>query len=129
MAWSAPRRVACGHRQRSLILSSQRGKPWLPKAPPECAREPHGDLERREPCGSRSARDLAPDAPLGQHLSCDELGQRRPAGGTSDADVSKPFAFRTVLGGQHVDDRRATRSMKFSSDNHGSQARGLRPTR
>ena len=35
------------------------------------------------------------------------LGQRRPAGGTSDADVSKPIAFRTVLGGLHVDYRRA----------------------
>jgi hypothetical protein len=34
------------------------------------------------------------------------LGQRRPAGGTSDPDVSKPIAFRTVLGGLHVDYRR-----------------------
>ena len=35
------------------------------------------------------------------------LGQRRPAGGTIDADPSKPIAFRTVLGGLHVDYRRA----------------------
>jgi hypothetical protein len=34
------------------------------------------------------------------------LGQRRPAGGTSDADVSRPIVFRTVLGGLHVDYRR-----------------------
>jgi putative transposase len=35
------------------------------------------------------------------------LGQRRPAGRTCDADVSKPIVFRTVLGGLHVDYRRA----------------------
>jgi putative transposase len=35
------------------------------------------------------------------------LGQRRPAGGTIYADMSKPIAIRTVLGGLHADYRRA----------------------
>ena len=35
------------------------------------------------------------------------IKQRSPVGGTIDGDVSKPIAFRTVLGGLHVDYRRA----------------------
>jgi hypothetical protein len=35
------------------------------------------------------------------------LGQRRPAGGTIVADVSKPIVVRSVLCGLHADYRRA----------------------
>ena len=64
----------------------------------------HVLLLRDEQFGSllREYRDCFNES--GRHQG---LGQQRPSGGRIDADVPRPIAFRPVLGGLHVEYRRA----------------------